>query len=347
MPIRRAAMALCLGAMILPATLAAQNDNRKLTDEQKREIQAVIKVVDDAMAGKPAPNELSLAWTRDDHLKGPANKQYVPFTVTLDPSKVSGDSLTVYWRVVSKQAAQAAPAAAAASNTAKPEQPAAAPLYAYEDLNTAAIKEKGGPLQISRAFVVQPGSYDVHVVVKEPTSNRRNAPPPKVSFLTKTVEVPNFWNDELSTSSVIVAQRIDPLPAPLTPAQQAERPYVIGQLEIVPEPDTVFTKQEKLATFLLIYNAKTDAQAQPDVTVEFNFYAKSGGAEKFFNRTNPEAFNGQTLPPGFDPAAGIPSGQDVPLASFPEGDYRLEVKVTDKVANKTITRDVNFTVAGS
>ena len=133
----------------------------------------------------------------------------------------------------------------------------------------------------------------------------------------------------------------------MTPEQQAERPYVIGQLEIVPEADTVFTKQEKLATFLLVYNAKTDAQSKPDVSVEFNFYTKSGGAEKFFNRTNPEVFNAQTLPAGFDPSAGIPSGQDVPLASFPEGDYRLEVKVTDKVANKTITRDVNFTVAGS
>ena len=35
----------------------------------------------------------------------------------------------------------------------------------------------------------------------------------------------------------------------------------------------------------------------------------------------------------------------MPLASFPEGDYRLEIKVTDKIANKTLTRDVNFTVS--
>ena len=34
----------------------------------------------------------------------------------------------------------------------------------------------------------------------------------------------------------------------------------------------------------------------------------------------------------------------MPLASFPEGDYRLEIKVTDKIANKTLTRDINFTV---
>jgi hypothetical protein len=37
----------------------------------------------------------------------------------------------------------------------------------------------------------------------------------------------------------------------------------------------------------------------------------------------------------------------VPLAGFPEGDYRLEIKVTDKIADRTILRDVNFSVTAS
>ena len=51
----------------------------------------------------------------------------------------------------------------------------------------------------------------------------------------------------------------------------------------------------------------------------------------------------------FDFAAGhqLQTGQAVPLASFPEGDYRLEIKVTDKISSKTLTRDVNFSVAGA
>jgi hypothetical protein len=43
----------------------------------------------------------------------------------------------------------------------------------------------------------------------------------------------------------------------------------------------------------------------------------------------------------------LQTGQAVPLAGFPEGDYRLEIKVTDKLANKSITRDVNFSVSAS
>jgi hypothetical protein len=100
---------------------------------------------------------------------------------------------------------------------------------------------------------------------------------------------------------------------------------------------------------VLIYNAKTDSLNKPNVTVEYNFYTKQAGAEKFFNKTNPQALNAQTLPPNFDVAAGhqLQSGQAVPLASFPEGDYRLEIKVTDNINNKSVTRNVNFSVSGS
>jgi hypothetical protein len=83
--------------------------------------------------------------------------------------------------------------------------------------------------------------------------------------------------------------------------------------------------------------------------IEYNFYSKPAGApEKFFNKTEPQNFNAETMPQ-FDIAAGhqIPGGLAVPLRSFPEGDYRLEIKVTDKIANKSVTRDINFTVTAS
>jgi len=35
------------------------------------------------------------------------------------------------------------------------------------------------------------------------------------------------------------------------------------------------------------------------------------------------------------------------MASFAEGDYRLEIKVTDTIASKSLTRDVNFSVSAS
>ena len=59
--------------------------------------------------------------------------------------------------------------------------------------------------------------------------------------------------------------------------------------------------------------------------------------------------NAQTLGAEFNLATGhqLQSGQAVPLASFPEGEYRLEIKITDKVSNKSLVRDVNFSVSGT
>jgi hypothetical protein len=260
---------------------------------------------------------------------------------------VSGDKLSMYWRVAAK--GEAAPAPAAADPKAKKDdkKTAAKPEYAYEDINTVTVTP-GGPMRISRSLTVAAGDYDVYVVVKEPTPEKpkKGDPAPKVSLIKQSLTVPDLWNGELNTSSVIVADRIDPLPAPLTPQQQRERPYALGTMEIVPAPaGNKFTKKTELSTFLLIYNAKTDSANKPDVMVEYNFYQ----GDKFFNKTNPQNLNAQTLPPQFDFAQGhqLQSGQAVPLASFPEGDYRLEIKVTDKLANKTLTRNVNFSVSGS
>ena len=80
--------------------------------------------------------------------------------------------------------------------------------------------------------------------------------------------------------------------------------------------------------------------------MEYSFVQKTEGGEKYFNKTNPQLYNAETLPPAFDMAAGhqIVAGQSVPLASFPEGDYRLEIKVTDKIAGKSVLQTVSFTV---
>jgi hypothetical protein len=354
MKLRRAPLAALILAVVFSSALIAQKDEKKQSDAQRKEIQNIVKIVDSVAGGQPAPNDLSLAWVHEDMLKAQGNKEYVPFTVSIDPSKVSGN-VALYWRVVSKDAAAAAaPAAQKKDDKDKDkDKDKKKSDYAYEDIAFVPVTPGQSPMRMSRSFTVPAGAYDVFVVVKEPTNEKapKNAPPPKMSVLKQAVNVPDFWNaNELNTSSVIIASRIDPLPAPLTPQQQADRPYALGSMEIVPAFDTKFTKKSELSTFMLIYNPKVDGANKPDVTVEYNFYQKpSGQPEKFFNKTAPQNLNAQTLPPNFDFAAGhqLQTGQAVPLASFPEGDYRLEIKVTDKLANKTLTRDVNFTVSPS
>jgi hypothetical protein len=120
------------------------------------------------------------------------------------------------------------------------------------------------------------------------------------------------------------------------------------------------TKKNELSVFFLIYNPQADGTNKPDINIEYNFCQIMPGnqpgadepckaGEKFYNKTEPQSMNASTLPPQFDLKMGhqLQTGQAVPLAGFPEGDYRLEIKVTDKLASKTVTRDVLFSVSAS
>src|SRR6185503_1931930 len=111
MVIRRGGLAVaCAVAFITTNLIAQQNpqNGQKLSDAQKKEIQAVVKMVDDAATGKPAPNDFSLTWVRQDILKAQSNREYVPFTVSFDPSKLPSGNVSVYWRVMSKSALEPA-----------------------------------------------------------------------------------------------------------------------------------------------------------------------------------------------------------------------------------------------
>jgi hypothetical protein len=200
--------------------------------------------------------------------------------------------------------------------------------------------------RLTRGFWVPPGAYDVYVALRErPAGGTAADAPVRVAILKQDVVVPNYHADELQTSSVIVADKIEALSAAVPPEAMKERPYVLGESEITPAPDLKFKKTEELQVVFQIYGTKA-VDKKPDVQVEYVFYRRDAGGEKPFNKTAPQVFNATSLPPGFDADMGhqLQTGQGVPLQSFDEGDYRLEIKVVDNKAQKSVTRDVLFTV---
>jgi hypothetical protein len=144
---------------------------------------------------------------------------------------------------------------------------------------------------------------------------------------------------------VVITSKVEQIQGQVSPEMQREHPYLFGQTEFAPSPDNKFKKSDELSVLFQIYNPGLEA-GKPNVTIEYSFHQKLPEGEKYFNKTNPQQLNAQTLPPTLDVATTqmLPGGQSLPLASFPAGDYRMEIKITDAVANKTITRDVAFTV---
>src|SRR5512134_2292935 len=142
MVLRRRATALCaLAVMVFSVTAVAQNQQkpttpqpRKLSDAERRELETSAKAADAVMAGQPAPNDLGLSWVRHDVLKADGNKQYIPFVVAVDTSKVTGDRVTVFYRVES-----AGGAPAPDPQTQKSGEKPKVPQYVWEDINTATL----------------------------------------------------------------------------------------------------------------------------------------------------------------------------------------------------------------
>src|SRR5262245_44136238 len=331
---------------------------------QQQEIQNLVRIADAAMSGQPAPSDFPIQF-QNDFLKAQGSRVWVPVTLTLDPSKMSSPSpaLTVYLRVVPRGMTAPPPPADPPKEKDKKDKdkkdknaPAPAPTvsYPFEDAQVLDVKPAaaGQPLRILRGIGVPAGSYDLYVVlherVNDPSQGRGVVPtaPGKTSVLKQPLDVPNYSTGEFSTSTVILAERVDQLPAPIGPDQQSERPYAFGQTEIVVSPEHKFKKSQELIVLLQIYNPMLSPEKKFNLEATYTVYKTEGGAEKRFNATEPQTFTNDTMGAGFDPSGNnsIQAGQGVPLQSFPDGNYRLEIKITDKLSSKVLTQNVNFTV---
>ncbi len=313
---------------------SAKPDTRKRSRQEQREIEEIVKLVDGVMAGQAAPSDIGMEIT-PYFLKSQENRTFVPFI--MDVTGAPAADLTMYIRVVDPTAEAPDPK----NRRAKVE-------YPWDDihfLTTAQVAN--GKLQ--RVFMAAPGTYDVYMAMRERLPEK--APKDqvaKVGVVKQSIVVPDFHNGEMSTSSVLVTDKVNMLDAPISGDEARERPFVFGAQELVPAPDMDFAKSEELSIFFQVYNPGLDDAGKPNLVMEYEFHRKEGDGEKFFNRTNPQNINASNLPPQFDPAQfPVPGGITVPLASFGEGEYRLAIKVVDKVSGKTIAHDVNFAVKAS
>jgi hypothetical protein len=341
MAIRRAmtmVVALVVSATFAVSGVAAQQaqakqDTKKRSKQEQQEIDTVVKLVDGVMAGQPAPTDITMT-LEPFFMKSPEQRTFVPFVLTV--TNAPKTDVAMYVRVVN-------PAAVPDAKTKRVE-------YPWDDIHfIPAAALAGEPVKLNRVFMATAGTYDVYIAFKErlPEKAPKNSVP-KMGVLKTKVTVPDFYNGELSTSTMLVADKVNMLSAMLGPEEARERPFVFGMQELLPALDMEFKKAEELSIFFQVYNSGLDSAGKPNLTLEYEFHKVEGTGEKFFNKTTPQTVTAANLPPQFDPAKfPVPGGITVPLASFTEGAYRLNVKITDKANNnKVLSQDIKFTVKG-
>ena len=188
------------------------------------------------------------------------------------------------------------------------------------EIGTSRIYQKAVPLA--------PGLYRLDIVVKDVNSGN-------VGVVNARLDVPRFNDDQLSNSSLILADDIQRVSSKDIGLGQ----FVLGDLKVRPKLDQTFTPDDSMGVFLQIYNLKVDDKThKADASVEYRVTK----AEK-----------DQTAPVlKFDlPANKIPEhgeemtlANEITLGSLAPGKYKLEVAMTDNVTKQTITPTTEFTV---
>ena len=345
----------CVAAMLLLTTSSvAAQDAVELEEWQQQELESLIDVIAAAKDGQlvAQDNPFSLAAS---FLKGADGVTEVPFTLTIDASKVSASTVGLFLFV--EEHVEATPATDEEEDDSDASgQPADLAAYSVQLLGAGVFRDAdyfdvtadgAEPIYISHFFSAPGGTYDVYVAIRDSTGGSEDdASTSTVLLLREELEVPDFWTPQLDMSSILVTDVIEPMAQPLTTEQLHQYPYSFGTLRIVPKLDRSFGKQEELAIIFFVYNAGLKDATKPDVTIEYDFHQQTADGEEFFNKTNPQQFNPETLPPDFDVTQGyqIIGGQTIPLTLFPAGDYRLAIKVTDNTSEAELMRELVFTV---
>jgi hypothetical protein len=342
----------CIGGRILAAQAPDRRQLERLEQALRQEGQAIVALAD-APPDKSQPADFTLTW-HNDFLKAQTGT-FVPFVVTIAPRTARASAALLYVR-----AARPAHAATDAPDGRRRAPASEGPvLHPFEEIYPVTLSDQ--PVRIARGFALPPGEYQVTVVVRERDDQRGRRR--LAAVLRLPLSVPDYAAGMLATSTIMLAARLTVLPEPPPASTLAERPYVIGTREIEPASDSSFRPSEELIVVFLVYNPAVTPDRQFDLEVEYHFFRKSRAGpgdqqpgvpaglsalpgERYFNRTEPQRFNAAILGPPFDPGAGQPvmAGQGVPLAGFPEGEYRLLIRVTDLISNRSLEREIAFTV---
>ncbi len=191
-----------------------------------------------------------------------------------------------------------------------------------QSLSGAAIYQKAVPLR--------PGLYRLDIVLKDVNNGN-------VGVTNTRLAVPRFQDDQLSSSSLILADQIQRVSMKDIGLGQ----FVLGDVKVRPRMDRTFIPSDAMGVFLQVYNLKVDDKThKADASVEYRVTKMGEGAPgaapmlKFDIASDKLPEHGEELT----------LENMITLGSLAPGKYKLEVAVTDNLAKQTITPSEEFTV---
>jgi len=177
-----------------------------------------------------------------------------------------------------------------------------------------------------RVVPLAPGRYRLNVVAKDVVGGN-------MTNYEQAIDVPRFEDDELTSSSLILADQIQKVPTKSIGAGQ----FVIGTTKVRPRVDETFKRDEKMGIYVQLYNFEPDEKTKkPDGTVQYTI-VKAGTDEAVLDYT-------EELKDQSGAASQVVIEKLLPLQNLEPGKYELKMKVLDRKRDQTITPSATFTV---
>jgi len=183
-----------------------------------------------------------------------------------------------------------------------------------------------------KALPLKPGRYKVDVVVKDVNGDR-------VGRWSKGVVVPDFADDKLDASSLILAGTMEPVPA----KNVGTGMFVIGTTKVVPRVPSadgkpvVFKRGQKVNFWMQVYNLSVDDKTHK-ASATFEYDVVEATTNKAIVHTIEST----------DKMGNI--GDQVTLqktlaaANLNPGIYRIEIKVNDNISKQSVGPTATFAV---
>jgi GWxTD domain-containing protein len=182
--------------------------------------------------------------------------------------------------------------------------------------------------EYQRIVSLPPGQrYKLDLVLKDTHSN-------STGTLSLGLNIPKYPEDQgLQTSSIILANSISEAPASITQLEQ----FIIGDMKVIPNVTAEYLPDQNLIAYMQIYNMQIDQTNQkPSLDAEFAIKNKGGVLREIESapQNSQQFFYGVRV---------VFVGK-IPIDGLAPGNYTLEIKVRDNIANRTISTSTDFRV---
>ncbi|HEY2360290.1 MAG TPA: GWxTD domain-containing protein [Candidatus Angelobacter sp.] len=183
-----------------------------------------------------------------------------------------------------------------------------------------------------KALPMRPGLYRLDVVVKDVNGD-------KTGIFSRSYTVPDFGDEKLTSSTLILADQMEPVPA----REVGTGNFVIGTNKVRPKvrpadgKPASFTKKEKVNFWLQVYNLGVDQKTnKPSATVEYQV-VNTATNQHVLDFTESTAQMGNV-------GEQVTLGKSLQLSQLDPGVYQVTIKVNDQISKQTISPTAKFAV---